>query len=91
MGQGLSCGASHEQGLFRAVQLGEVEIVKGVLEKDPGLLNHTTVYDRHSALHIAAANGQIDVGSIFISLVLVCLIVCLSFWVDFDYWVFLVF
>jgi ankyrin repeat protein len=66
MGQGLSCGASHEQGLFRAVQLGEVEIVKGVLEKDPGLLNHTTVYDRHSALHIAAANGQIDILSMIL-------------------------
>ena len=63
MGQGLSCGTNHEQGLFRAVQFGEFETVKAVLEREPALLHHTTVYDRHSALHIAAANGQIKVGS----------------------------
>ncbi|PRQ54465.1 hypothetical protein RchiOBHm_Chr1g0313891 [Rosa chinensis] len=39
MGQGLSCGASDEHGLFRAMQLGNL------------------------ALHIGAANGQIEVGS----------------------------
>lgn len=66
MGQGLSCGASHEHALFTAVQHGDVEMVYDLLEKDPSLLQQTTVYDRHSALHIAAANGQIEVGS-FIS------------------------
>ena len=62
MGQGLSCGASHEHGLFSAVQYGDFETVKGLMERDPSLLQQTTVYDRHSALHIAAANGQIEVG-----------------------------
>ncbi|XP_030966385.1 putative E3 ubiquitin-protein ligase XBAT31 [Quercus lobata] len=66
MGQGLSCGTNHEQGLFRAVQLGEFETVEAVLEREPALLHHTTVYDRHSALHIAAANGQIKILSMLL-------------------------
>ena len=62
MGQGLSCGSSDEHGLFTAVQFGDSESVNAVLEEDPNLIYQTTVYDRHSALHIAAANGQIEVG-----------------------------
>ncbi|KAL4558245.1 hypothetical protein LXL04_036443 [Taraxacum kok-saghyz] len=61
MGQGLSCRIPDEHGLFTAVQFGDLEIVKTVLERDPSLLQQKTVYDRHSALHIAAANGQIEV------------------------------
>ncbi|KAK2643100.1 hypothetical protein Ddye_024863 [Dipteronia dyeriana] len=63
MGQGLSCGASHEHGLFSAVQYGDLETVKVLMERDPSLLLQATVYDRHSALHIAAANGQIEILS----------------------------
>ncbi|PON44161.1 Transmembrane protein [Parasponia andersonii] len=64
MGQGLSCGASHEHGrLFTAVQMGDLDTVELILERDPTLLNQTTVYDSHSALHIAAANGQIEILS----------------------------
>lgn len=63
MGQGLSCGSTDEHGLFTAVQFGDSETVNAVLEEDPNLIYLTTVYDRHSALHIAAANGQIEVGS----------------------------
>lgn len=63
MGQGLSCAASDEHGLFTAIQFGDVETVKAVLESDPSLVKQTTLYDRHSALHVAAANGQIEVGS----------------------------
>lgn len=62
MGQGLSCGSGDEHGLFTAVQCGDVETLKAVLEKNPSLIHHSTVYDRQSALHIAAANGQIEVG-----------------------------
>ncbi|XVF05516.1 hypothetical protein REPUB_Repub05bG0178800 [Reevesia pubescens] len=61
MGQGLSCGASQENGLFSAVQVGDFETVEALLKIEPNLLNHSTVYDRHSALHIAAANGQIEI------------------------------
>ena len=63
MGQGMSCGTSQENGLFSAVQVGDFETVEALLKREPNLLHHTTVYDRHSALHIAAANGQIEVGS----------------------------
>ncbi|GAV57916.1 Ank domain-containing protein/Ank_2 domain-containing protein/Ank_5 domain-containing protein [Cephalotus follicularis] len=66
MGQGLSCGATQEQGLFSAVQFGDVETVNALLQKEPGVLHNTTVYDRHSALHIAAANGQIEILSMLL-------------------------
>ena len=62
MGQRLSCGASQENGLFSAVQVGDFETVEALLKSEPNLLHQTTVYDRNSALHIAAANGQIEVG-----------------------------
>jgi len=61
MGQGLSCRGSHEHGLFRAVQHGDLDTVAALLHTHPSLMNHTTVYDHHSPLHIAAANGQIQV------------------------------
>lgn len=61
MGQGLSCRRSNGDGLFTAVQFGDLETVQVMLEEDPSLMNHTTVYERHSLLHIAAANGQIEV------------------------------
>ncbi|KAF5954190.1 hypothetical protein HYC85_007046 [Camellia sinensis] len=61
MGQGLSCTASHEHELFTAVQFGDLGTVETLLERDLTLIHQTTVYDRHSSLHIAAANGQIDI------------------------------
>ncbi|KAJ0792109.1 putative ankyrin repeat-containing domain-containing protein [Helianthus annuus] len=66
MGQGLSCRVQDEHGLFTAVQFGDVELVKTLLEKDPSLIQQTTAYDRHSALHIAAANGQIEIVSMLL-------------------------
>lgn len=67
MGQGLSCGVSHEHALFTAVQHGDIEFVNDLLEKDSSLLHQTTVYDRHSALHISAANGQIEILEILLN------------------------
>jgi hypothetical protein len=61
MGQGLSCRGSHEHGLFRAVQHGDLQTVSTLLKIHPSLIHRTTVYDHHSPLHIAAANGQIQV------------------------------
>ncbi|KAA8516438.1 hypothetical protein F0562_016731 [Nyssa sinensis] len=66
MGQGLSCRESHEHGLFRAVQNGEFEIVEAMLEKNPSVLEQTTVHGRLSALHVAAAHGQIQVLSMLL-------------------------
>ncbi|XP_043699485.1 putative E3 ubiquitin-protein ligase XBAT31 [Telopea speciosissima] len=63
MGQGLSCRASYEHGLFRAVQIGDLDTVVALLERDPTLLHQNSVYDKLSALHIAAANGRIEVLS----------------------------
>ncbi|TKY48428.1 putative E3 ubiquitin-protein ligase XBAT31 [Spatholobus suberectus] len=63
MGQSLSCRGNHDHGLFTAVQHGDLQIVTTLLETDPSLLHQTTLYDRHSALHIAAANGQIEILS----------------------------
>lgn len=65
MGQGLSCRGSHDHGLFTAVHQGNLQIVTTLLEEDPTLLHQTTLYDRYSPLHIAAANGQIEVPSSF--------------------------
>lgn len=62
MGQGLSCAATQEHGFFSAVQSGDLDAVKTMLERDPSLIHQTTAYDRQSALHIAAANGRIEVG-----------------------------
>ncbi|CAK9137871.1 unnamed protein product [Ilex paraguariensis] len=66
MGQGLSCRTSDEHGLFTAVQFGDLDTVEAVLERDPSLIHRTTVFDRHSALHIAAANGRIEIVSILL-------------------------
>ncbi|XAR60579.1 hypothetical protein NMG60_11034011 [Bertholletia excelsa] len=66
MGQGLGCTANFEQGLFIAAQFGDLETVEALLERDPILIHQTTVYDRHSALHIAAANGQIEIVSMLL-------------------------
>ncbi|MED6181826.1 putative E3 ubiquitin-protein ligase xbat31 [Stylosanthes scabra] len=64
MGQGLSCrGDNHEHGLFTAVHHGDLLTVTTLLDHDPSLLHHTTVYDRHSPLHIAAAKGHIHILS----------------------------
>lgn len=66
MGQGLSCGASQEHGLFTAVQFGDAEMVGALLDRDASLLHQTTAYDRQSVLHIAAANGQIEILSMLL-------------------------
>ncbi|XP_011042688.1 PREDICTED: putative E3 ubiquitin-protein ligase XBAT31 [Populus euphratica] len=60
MGQGLSCAESQDHAFFTAVQLGEFDTVNAMLERDPSLL-HQTTYDRQYPLHIAAANGQIEI------------------------------
>nr|XP_043636348.1 putative E3 ubiquitin-protein ligase XBAT31 [Erigeron canadensis] len=66
MGQNLSCKIHDEHGLFSAVQYGDIQTVKTVLESNPNLVKKVTVYDRHSALHIAAANGQIEIVSMLL-------------------------
>lgn len=66
MGQGLSCGAREESGLFSAVQNGEVELLEALVVADPSVLEETSGYGKLSALHVAAANGWIEVGLWFL-------------------------
>ncbi|XP_058099198.1 putative E3 ubiquitin-protein ligase XBAT31 [Magnolia sinica] len=66
MGQGLSCTAAQEHGLFGAARAGDLKAFEVLVEREPGLIHQTTVYDRFSALHIAAANGQIEVLSLIL-------------------------
>lgn len=63
MGQGLSCGLGSEDGFFfETVQGGDLQTFLGMVEKHPDLLNRVTVYERLSPLHVAAANGRVEVG-----------------------------
>jgi hypothetical protein len=62
MGQGVSCSrSSDEHEFFSAVQSGDLQSVEAALQSEPGLIHRTTIYDRLSALHIAAANGRTEV------------------------------
>ncbi|KAL8141396.1 hypothetical protein V2J09_007417 [Rumex salicifolius] len=64
MGQRLSCvGGQERSNVLRAVKLGDLETMKNLFEEDSSLLIHTSLYDRQSFLHIAAASGQIHVLS----------------------------
>ncbi|KAK8676218.1 hypothetical protein V6N13_034270 [Hibiscus sabdariffa] len=67
-GQGLSCGANQENGLFSAGKVGDIETMEALLKREPSLLYHTSVYDCHAALHIAAANGQIEGHALFVNI-----------------------
>lgn len=72
MGQGLSCAESNEHPLFSAAQNGEVESVEAMVDEEPSVVDRTTARGKLSALHLAAANGQIQVGLMcFWSIVLV--------------------
>ncbi|XP_064943902.1 E3 ubiquitin-protein ligase XB3-like isoform X2 [Musa acuminata AAA Group] len=67
MGQGLSCASSsYDHDFFTAVQAGDLQAVDSYLKDDPSLLLRTTIYDRLSALHIAAANGRVEVLSMIL-------------------------
>ncbi|KAL5716671.1 RING-type E3 ubiquitin transferase [Ranunculus cassubicifolius] len=62
MGQRLSCtsGSLEHHDLFNSIQFGDLDHFEALLEQDPSLLHQTTLYDRISALHVAAAKGQIE-------------------------------
>lgn len=67
MGQGQSCtGYSSELIFLRAVHIGDLEAVELSLRRDPAVLLRTTFYDRCSALHIAAANGHLEILSMIL-------------------------
>jgi ankyrin repeat protein len=62
MGHGVSCARTgDEHDYFRAAQLGDLDALDALLAADPSLVRRATLYDRLSALHIAAANGRLEV------------------------------
>ncbi|KAK8685406.1 hypothetical protein V6N13_041408 [Hibiscus sabdariffa] len=64
MGQKLSCLENHETALLSAVQTGDLEMVKAMVEADPSALKSATRYGKLSVLHVAAIHGQIEAGFI---------------------------
>ncbi|PKA48556.1 E3 ubiquitin-protein ligase XB3 [Apostasia shenzhenica] len=69
MGQGLSCyGSISKQDFFRAVELGDLEAAQLSLSRDPAILHRNTLFDRSSAVHMAAANGNLQLLSMIIDL-----------------------
>jgi hypothetical protein len=62
MGHGVSCARTgDEHDYFRAAQVGDLEALEALLDADPSLARRATLYNRLSALHIAAANGRLEV------------------------------
>lgn len=66
MGQVMSCRTTYEHGLFSAVQFGDLKTVETLMETDPTMIHQSTLYNRNSALHIAAANGQIEIVTLLL-------------------------
>uniref|UniRef100_A0ACD5XE81 Uncharacterized protein n=1 Tax=Avena sativa TaxID=4498 RepID=A0ACD5XE81_AVESA len=68
MGHGLSCARDgDEHDFFRAAQAGDLDALEGLLAADPALARRATIYDRLTALHVAAANGCLPVVSMFLA------------------------
>ncbi|CAM0885587.1 unnamed protein product [Alopecurus aequalis] len=68
MGHGLSCSRDgDEHDFFRAAQAGDVDALEGLLAADPALARRATIYDRLTALHVAAANGCLPAVSMFLA------------------------
>lgn len=64
MGHGVSCARTgDEHDYFRAAQVGDLDALAALLAADPSLARRATLYDRLSGLHIAAANGRLEVMS----------------------------
>jgi hypothetical protein len=62
MGHGASCSRpSEEVDFFGAAQCGDTARLAAALRSRPTLLARTTLFDRLSALHIAAAHGHLQV------------------------------
>ncbi|KAL5219718.1 hypothetical protein ABZP36_024431 [Zizania latifolia] len=67
MGHGLSCSRdADDHDLFRAAQAGDLHSLDVLLAADPALARCATIYDRFTALHIAAANGRLRVVSMLL-------------------------
>ncbi|GAB2234051.1 hypothetical protein Droror1_Dr00003288 [Drosera rotundifolia] len=63
MGNTMSCSPSHETGLFKAVESGDLETVKRLIGNEMPMLDQRGVFYRDSVVHVAAKHGKIDVLS----------------------------
>lgn len=73
MGQRLSCRQHHHDEnnvLFTAVASGELEVVEAMVEEEPSILEQTTGHYNLSPLHVAAANGRIEVVIVIVFVIL---------------------
>ncbi|KAJ1297759.1 hypothetical protein BS78_01G401300 [Paspalum vaginatum] len=69
MGHGASCARPGEEvDFFGAAQSGDLARLAAALRSRPTLLSRTTLFDRLSALHIAAAHGHLQVVSLALDL-----------------------
>ncbi|XP_031252589.1 putative E3 ubiquitin-protein ligase XBAT31 [Pistacia vera] len=66
MGQRMSCRKGHEHALFSALEDGDLQLIEAMVETDSTVLQITNGYGRQSALHLAAAYGQIEVLSMLL-------------------------
>ncbi|KAL9426295.1 hypothetical protein AB3S75_033135 [Citrus x aurantiifolia] len=66
MGQRMSCRERSESALFVAVENGDLQMIEAMVEADPTALGMTSGYGKQSALHLAAAYGQIEVLSMLL-------------------------
>ncbi|KAF3330517.1 E3 ubiquitin-protein ligase XB3-like protein [Carex littledalei] len=68
MGHGISCArSSDELEFFRALQSGDLDAVREALSLDRDLVHRCTPYGRVSPLHIAAANGHLELLSMLLN------------------------
>ncbi|KAG6512655.1 E3 ubiquitin-protein ligase XB3-like [Zingiber officinale] len=67
MGHALSCaGSTRDRDFFASVRAGRLESVRTAVRQDPSLLLREIFFDRLSALHIAAANGHVQILSMIL-------------------------
>lgn len=66
MGQRMSCRERSQSALFIAVENGDLQMIEAMVEADPTVLGLTSGYGKQSALHLAAAYGQIEVLSMLL-------------------------
>lgn len=67
MGLVVSCGNLGGELLSDAIRAGDIDLVKKLIEKDPGLLNKPlNAYQRLSSLHIAALYGRAHVMEVLL-------------------------
>ncbi|CAM8925781.1 unnamed protein product [Rhodiola kirilowii] len=66
MGQTVSCSGDYDGHIFDAVKYGDKDYLQSLMKAHPTRWGITTPFLRNSLLHIAAANGHIEIISILL-------------------------